>query len=190
MTRIVAGEWGGRRVRVPARGVRPTSERVRESVCNRIEHLTGGLADLTALDIYAGSGAVGLELLSRGLSRAVFVEQNRAVLSVLRDNIAYLRAETAEVLPLSAERVGERLEDRFDIVFMDPPYELPPAQILSAVRGLVLGNCISKDGLVVIELARRSGQLEWPEEIRPLDHRDYGDTRVWYGRMSPFPVTE
>ena len=71
MTRIVAGEWGGRRIKVPSSGVRPTSERVRESICNRLEHLTGGLSGLRVMDIYAGSGAVGLELLSRGASEAV-----------------------------------------------------------------------------------------------------------------------
>ena len=190
MTRIVGGEWGGRRVSVPSAGVRPTSERVRESVCNRIEHLVGGLAELTALDIYAGSGAVGLELLSRGLSQAVFVEQDRGVLRVLRDNIASLKAETAEVLPVSAERVAERLQDKFDIVFMDPPYEVPTARILSVVRGLVSGDCIAENGLVVVELARRSGPFEWPDAIQSIDYRDYGDTRVWYGQMSPFPVTE
>lgn len=190
MTRIVAGEWGGRRIKVPSSGVRPTSERVRESICNRLEHLTGGLAGLRVIDIYAGSGAVGLELLSRGASEAVFVERDRGALTVLRANVASLSADSVEILAISAEQAAEKCRKQFNIVFLDPPYDLPTSQVRSVLQGLLQEERIAPDSLVVVESRRRSSSWEWPGEILPLDHRDSGDTRVWYGRTSPFPATE
>ncbi len=192
MTRIVAGRWGSRRLDVPRTGVRPTSQRVREAVCNRLEHLCGGLGGLQVLDLFAGSGAVGLELLSRGAAAAVFVERDRAAVRAIRHNIAALSAEGATVVNRDAAAVarGDSLSAdgcAFDIVFADPPYDMPLGALEAILADLVAGHRVRDGGMLLVEAAARSAGTPWPPGVLPIDSRDYGDTRVWYGRVSPEP---
>ena len=184
MTRIVAGEWGSRRLVVPRSGVRPTSERAREAICNRLEHLSGGLSDLRVLDLFAGSGAVGLELLSRGAASAVLVEREQAVARILRSNVASLDA-SATILTIDAKRLKERSwEEAFDIVFADPPYDMPLSDVAEIFGGLILAGGIAPNGLVAAETAKRAAGNPWPETVTALDSRHYGDTQVWYGQVT------
>ena len=184
MTRIVAGEWGSRRLDVPRSGVRPTSERVREAVCNRLEHLSGGLTGVRVLDLFAGSGAVGLELLSRGAATAVLVERDRTALRVLRDNVAKLGAN-ATVLAADATTLADRSwSEPADIVFADPPYDMPLSELAAVFAALIRVAAIAAEGLVVAETAKRAAGEPWPATVSPLDSRKYGDTRVWYGQVN------
>jgi 16S rRNA (guanine966-N2)-methyltransferase len=139
MTRIVAGELGGRRLAVPPAGTRPTSDRAREALFSSLESLLGGLAGVRVLDLYAGSGAVGLEAWSRGAAGVVLVGSAAAAVRVLRSNVAILRgardgghasdagghgpgAGLVEVIAAKAERaVVELPASAFDVVFADPP---------------------------------------------------------------------
>lgn len=195
MTRIVAGRWGGRRLQVPKSGLRPTSERVREALANRVEHLCGGIAGLRVLDLYAGSGAVGLELLSRGATEAVFVEDNRTALESLRRNVSQLAGAQGRVLAVKAtnaavvlgggDRTSRADSQPFDIVFADPPYDLPPAVLADVLGSLVETGLTRHRALLVAETARRAQGSPWPESlVESMDSRDYGDTRVWYGRVN------
>jgi 16S rRNA (guanine966-N2)-methyltransferase len=180
MTRIVAGSAGGRRLSVPAgRRTRPTSERAREGLFSSLGDLTGA----RFLDLYAGSGAVGLEALSRGAASATLVESDASALRVLQANVAALGLPGAEVRAGSVDRFldehGRRDEpdERYDVVFLDPPYahDIDP----------VLRRCVAVVGeIVVVERATRDGPPTWPDAIVADRVRRYGDTALWYGRRS------
>lgn len=187
MTRVVAGRWRGRRLRVPRAGTRPTSDRVREAVFARLDHQLGDWAGLAVLDLYAGSGALGIEALSRGAARATFVEADRHTAGVIRGNVAAVGAqEAATVLVGRVERLGPPPDGRsFDVVLADPPYELDPATLATVLSGVAARGWIATGAEMVVETARRSAGPPWPSEFERQAERDYGDTRVWYGRAQP-----
>ncbi len=136
MTRIVGGVAGGRRLTVPpGREVRPTSERVREALASALEARLGGPGGLrgrTVLDLFAGTGAVGLELLSRGAEAVTLVESAPSVRKVLQANVAALGLVGATVVAGRAETVLREHDGAWDIVFLDPPYALDVQPILDA----------------------------------------------------------
>ncbi|MGA9716606.1 MAG: 16S rRNA (guanine(966)-N(2))-methyltransferase RsmD [Aeromicrobium sp.] len=179
MTRIIAGARGGRRIETPkGDGTRPTSDRVREALFSSLESELGGLDDLVVLDLFAGSGALGLEALSRGAATAVFVESDAKAAATITRNLATLDvsgrvARTTAARYLSTAPVGE-----FDLVFLDPPYMVETsavAELVSAVR-----PALATDALIVVERSTRD-QFVWPEGIEPLRHKAYGETTLWYG---------
>ncbi|MCL2466177.1 MAG: 16S rRNA (guanine(966)-N(2))-methyltransferase RsmD [Micrococcales bacterium] len=174
MTRIVAGTLGGRTLLVPPRGTRPTSERVREAVFSRLEHL-GAVDGAHVLDLYAGSGALALEALSRGASSAVLVESDPTAARVCRTNIANLDlSDRAHVVATPVERHLPTATPA-DLVFADPPYALDTLdEILSA-----LVDVLTPGGTVVVERPTRATDLRWPEGLVADDDRRYGETHVW-----------
>jgi 16S rRNA (guanine966-N2)-methyltransferase len=178
MTRIIAGDWRGRRLATP-RGsdTRPTSDRVREALFSSLESELGGFDGLRVLDLYAGSGALGLEALSRGAERADFVEKNRAAAAVIGKNIAELGVpkERARVHVGPVARFLDRLSDGFDLIFLDPPYSMPTPELTQVVAALPSG------GLVVVERSSRD-PFAWPDDRTGLRERAYGETTLWYGR--------
>lgn len=171
--RVTGGELRGRRLDVPGGGVRPTADRVRESL---FMVLTPRLGGARVLDLFAGSGALGIEALSRGAASCVFIEANARVAAVLRSNLAALGLEErsgthvrpAEGWIPEAARAGLR----FDLVLLDPPYRAGGvAAILGDLAGLV-----APGGLIAWEHDRRAGIL--PPGLEPVDERRYGDTEV------------
>jgi 16S rRNA (guanine966-N2)-methyltransferase len=178
MTRIIAGTWGGRRLVTP-RGAdtRPTSDRVREALFSSLESELGGFAELRVLDLYAGSGALGLEALSRGAAFAQFVEKHRAASAAIGKNLAELEIPTsmARVSSSPVERFVSQLTDGFDLVFLDPPYALATAELTQVVAALPAG------GLIVVERSTRD-PFTWPDNRTGLRERAYGETTLWYGR--------
>jgi 16S rRNA (guanine966-N2)-methyltransferase len=178
MTRIVAGTAGGRIIRVPASGTRPTSDRVREAVFSRLGHL-GVLDGARVLDLYAGSGALGLEAASRGAARVTLVESARQAAETCRANALALGFPNVSV---AAERVERFLEHpataASDLVFVDPPYTLPEDELAGVLTALV--GRLTDRGVVVVERSGRGPEPTWPEEWRRTDERRYGDTVVWY----------
>lgn len=177
MTRIVAGTLGGRTLAVPPRGTRPTSERVREAVFSRLEHL-GAIDGARVLDLYAGSGALGLEALSRGASSAVLVDADAAAARVCRKNVAALGLDRcAQVVQTSVDRYLVSAAPA-DLVFADPPYALEGLdEVLS-----VVATVVTPGGTVVVERATRAAAVRWPEPLVADDDRRYGETRVWTAR--------
>lgn len=187
VTRIVAGAAGGRRLAVPPRGTRPTSERVREALFSAVE-ATMDLPGLRVLDLYAGSGALGLEALSRGAAAATFVESDRAALAVLDKNIAAVGLPGAEVRRGTVRAVLARgAPEPYDLVLADPPYDTG-ARELSAVLAALLG-WIMPGSFVVLERASRSEPPDWPEPLRPMKVRRYGDTGLHWARHGGTPDT-
>ncbi|MBW2316093.1 MAG: 16S rRNA (guanine(966)-N(2))-methyltransferase RsmD [Deltaproteobacteria bacterium] len=175
--RVTGGRLGGRRLRVP-RGdrVRPTADRVRESLFAHIAH-TRDLEGLRVLDAFAGTGALGVEALSRGAAEAVFIEQAAPVLAVLRENLASLELEgVTRVLRSDAPAALRRLAgagERFDLVFLDPPYGY---ESLAEALGLVAG-LLAEGGEAWLESARQD-PLPSPSGLAILDARPYGDTQL------------
>ncbi len=181
VTRIVAGQAGGRRLRVPPRGTRPTSERVREALFNALE-VAGELDGARVLDLYAGSGALGLEALSRGAADALFVEADRVAAEVLRGNVATVglggRVRHGRVDQVLAES-GTDPAAPFDLVLADPPYAVEGPELAAALGALSRGGWIAAGGLVVVERAERDGEPDWPTGFEPLRSRRYGDTALF-----------
>ncbi|MGO3796626.1 MAG: 16S rRNA (guanine(966)-N(2))-methyltransferase RsmD [Pauljensenia sp.] len=183
MTRIVAGEAGGRTLRVPARGTRPTSERVREALFSRLEHMDV-VDGARVLDLYAGSGALGLEAASRGARTVDLVERSRPAAQVISANVRTLglgevtRVHTADVRSYLMSRRGETLGGDVDLVLVDPPYDVPEDDLTEVLH--LLGPWIGVDTLVVVERSTRSPEPGWPEHLRLEDQRAYGETVVWF----------
>ena len=182
MTRIIAGVAGGRRLSVPRAGVRPTGDRAREGLFNSL----GSLIDLDGarvLDLYAGSGALGLEALSRGAAEAVLVESGRDVLPVLRANVAAVGLPGARVLAGSVPTVvAAPAPVPFDLVLADPPYAVPTAEVHEVLGSLVAGSWFAPDAVVVVERSSRELGWEWPTPFVGLRDRRYGEAVLRYGR--------
>lgn len=183
LTRIIAGAAGGRRLVVPPRGTRPTTDRVRESLFN-IVAARMDLRGISVLDLYAGSGALGLEALSRGAASALFVESDQRVGAVLTRNIAAvglpgatLRRGTVTAV-LSAEP-----ESAVDLVLADPPYDLPAAEIEAVLAALSARGWAGAGTVIVVERARAGAPLKWPAGWSPWQPRVYGDTRLEFAEV-------
>lgn len=187
MTRIVAGTLGGRRLAVPpGGGTRPTSDRVREALFSALEAMTG-LAGARFADLYAGSGAVGLEALSRGAAHVLLVESDPRAARVTRANLTGLRAGPAARLVTA--RVAQVLAagpegGPYDVVFADPPYATSDTDVRAVLTGLVSGDWLAPDAVVVVERATRGGPVVWIDGITAERSRRYGETTLWYGRRS------
>jgi 16S rRNA (guanine966-N2)-methyltransferase len=181
MTRIVAGSAGGRRIVVPrGRGTRPTSERTREALFSTLESLHRTLAGTAFLDLYAGSGAVGLEAASRGATTSWLVEANPDALVALRRNATTLALPGVEVIGDRVERlVAVPAGQSFDVVFVDPPYRDPVDAVL---QHLADNGWLAPDATIVVERASKSGSPRWPTGWVEDRSRRYGDSTLWYGR--------
>jgi 16S rRNA (guanine966-N2)-methyltransferase len=179
--RIVAGLAKGRRLATPASATRPTSDRVRESLFNTIESRRP-LADARVLDLFAGTGAVGLEALSRGAAEAVFVEKDRRALDVLRRNVKTVGLPGARVVGRAVSAfLAEEPDAPFDLVFADPPYAIDG----TAVAGLLaaLPPWLTAESYVVVEYGVRNDLgAVCSSLLTPVAERRYGDTVLWYGR--------
>jgi len=190
--RIIAGSARGRRLSVPRSGTRPTADRVRESVFSAVESRVGTFGGLRVADLYAGSGAVGLESLSRGATRALFVERDRAALEVLRANIAAVGLAGGVVVDADVTRLvstgpAPSAMGPYDLVFADPPYELDSGVLEGVLSGLAAHGWLAEGALVLIERSRRRDRVTWPEGYEPDRDRTYGETvvrsAIWYGRV-------
>jgi 16S rRNA (guanine966-N2)-methyltransferase len=144
------------------------------------------IAGARVLDLYAGSGAVGLEALSRGALAAVFVESDHRAAAVLADNVATLSLPGAVVRRLTVENYlsATGADEPFDLVFADPPYATPAGSVQSMLGLLTEHGWLLPDGVVVLERSARDADLEWPCEIKPIKHRRYGEGCLWYGRRA------
>jgi 16S rRNA (guanine966-N2)-methyltransferase len=188
MTRIIAGAYGGRRIQTPkGDGTRPTSDRVREALFSSLESELGDWDGLVVLDLFAGSGALGLEALSRGAARATFVEAANQAATVVKRNVVDLGA-AGTVVRTKAERfVADGDADLFDLVFVDPPYAMATQQVAALVEA-VAESFAADDALFVVERATRDAFV-WPEGVEGLRDKKYGETRLWYGRAAVRSLT-
>lgn len=186
MTRIVAGEARGRRLLVPSgKSTRPTSDRAREGLFSSIESMVGSFAGLRVLDLYAGSGAFGLEALSRGAAHALMVESDPKAAIVLRRNIAELGLPGAQIRAEKVEHLGTgRPHAPYDVVLADPPYAVNASTVRGVVSGLLAAEWLSADAVIAVERASRDDPWVWPDGIEPVRDRKYGEGTLWYGRRA------
>lgn len=187
MTRVIAGTAGGRRLAVPpGNGTRPTSDRAREGLFSTWEAFLGTLDGARVADLYAGSGAVGLEALSRGAAHALLVEAEPRAARTVRENIASLRLPGAELRSGKAEQIvtGPAPADPYDLVFLDPPYAVSDGELREILLTLRSGGWLSEDALVTVERSTRGGEFGWPTGFEPLRSRRYGEGTFWYGRAA------
>ncbi|MFF4652350.1 16S rRNA (guanine(966)-N(2))-methyltransferase RsmD [Streptomyces sp. NPDC001380] len=187
MTRVIAGAAGGRRLAVPpGQGTRPTSDRAREALFSTWESLRGTLHGARVLDLYGGSGAVGLEALSRGAAHALLVEADARAVRTIRENVRALALPGAEVRAGKAERVaeGEPPAAPYDLVFLDPPYAVTDAALREILLTLSAGGWLAADALATVERSTRGGEFAWPDGFEPLRSRRYGEGTLWYGRAA------
>jgi 16S rRNA (guanine966-N2)-methyltransferase len=182
MTRIIGGRVGGRRITTP-RGVstRPTSDRVREALFATIESWCGSLAGLRFLDLYAGSGAVGLEAWSRGAGVVTLVEQDRRTAAMISTNAKELGFNRAEILitPV-AGALARPPSAPYDIAFLDPPYAHAEEEVAADLAALIEQGWLVPGAMVVVERGSRSREPAWPDGLRDTREKKYGETVLWY----------
>ncbi|BDH07561.1 MULTISPECIES: 16S rRNA (guanine(966)-N(2))-methyltransferase RsmD [Streptomyces] len=188
MTRVIAGTAGGRRLSVPpGTGTRPTSDRAREALFSTWQSLLGTPLDgERVLDLYAGSGAVGLEALSRGAAHALLVEADARAARTVRDNVRSLGLPGAEVRAGKAEQVIRTAPpaEPYGLVFLDPPYAVSDDDLREILLTLRTGGWLTGEALVTVERSTRGGEFRWPEGFEPLRSRRYGEGTFWYGRAA------
>jgi 16S rRNA (guanine966-N2)-methyltransferase len=183
--RVVAGRLGGRRLKaVPGGGTRPTSDRVREALFSVLGDRVVGAR---VVDLFAGTGALAIEALSRGASEAVLVEQAARAVTVIRENLAALGlGEVAAVRRTRAETWlrGQR-DGPFDLAFLDPPYAIPVGLLAGLLAGLARPGTLAPGAVVVVEAAARSEPPPWPAGLVPDPPRRYGDTALHLAAFEP-----
>lgn len=194
MSRIIAGSRGGRRLRTPTGdATRPTSDRVREALFSTLASWAGdaagapeeALAGLSFLDLYAGSGAVGLEAASRGAGPVLLVESDARTAALVRGNAAELGLP-ATVRTTGVETlVRSPAEQAYDLVFADPPYALGTDRLDAACADLVAHGWLAADGLLVLERSTRAAPPRWPAAVTDSWARTYGETVLHFASVGP-----
>lgn len=189
MTRIIAGQAKGRRLLVPAKGTRPTSDRVRESLFNTLtsELLAEGRSwsAVCVLDLYAGSGALGIEAASRGASPVLLVEKARIATEVIRKNIELVGLPGVQLLSAGvADLLNRTASSAFTLVFADPPYEVTAAAIRELLSSLSVAGWVAPLARVVVERPSSDVETPLPSTWMDFSQRRYGDTTLWYGRAT------
>ncbi len=165
--RIIGGQWKRTPLPVPEiEGLRPTPDRVRETVFNWLEHLkSANWSQLSCLDLFAGTGALGFEAMSRGAARAVLVESHPAAIAQLRANQLKLKATQMTLMPGDAHRMLATMQDKFDLIFLDPPYQL---NILPSMLALCKER-LAAGGLVYAEHAEALSDEAFPDWLSGWD---------------------
>ncbi|MBF7734082.1 16S rRNA (guanine(966)-N(2))-methyltransferase RsmD [Rhodococcus erythropolis] len=178
MTRIISGLAGGRRLRVPPSGTRPTSDRVREALFSALEARID-LEGCAVLDLFAGSGALGLEALSRGAEHVVLVESDAKAAAVIKANIGTvaLPGATVRAAPVAAVVSGPSARE-YDIVIADPPYAVTDEAVVSILADLQANKWVGEGTIVVLERSSRSPETVWPQGYEPIKAKNYGEARI------------
>lgn len=184
MTRIIAGFAGSLALAVPGSGTRPTSDRVREAIFSALE-ARDALLGARVVDLYAGSGALGLEAASRGAASVTLVERNPAAARTSRENVARVSrsapSAAAPELMVAVKPVQAFLEAStmvWDLAFLDPPYEVGEPELRRALEALV--PRLAAEAVVLVERSARSPEPDWPSGLAAERSRVYGDTALWW----------
>lgn len=190
MSRIIAGSRGGRRLTTPPGSrTRPTTDRVREALFSAVAAWAGtadapadeALAGLAFADLFAGSGAVGLEAASRGAGPVLLVEADKRTAAVTTRNVRDLGLAATVRTGKVETVVATPSEQAYDVVFLDPPYELAGEIVTTVLAALADGGWLAADALLVVERSRRTPDPVWPAVVADSWSRSYGETVLHYG---------
>ena len=192
--RIISGMGKGRNLLSPHGGTRPTSDRAREALFSTLESEFGSLADLYFLDLFCGSAAVATEALSRGAAVVHAVDNNEKATEIARQNLALLEnipgIGSSAVFTMSAGKYLDTNSNRatnniqFDIVYFDPPYELPNGELEKLIRELNENALIKKSAVIAVERGSKSKPLDWPSGFKALKERNYGAATIYYAEYT------
>ncbi len=180
--RIVSGKNKGARLNTPkSNATRPTSDRVREAIFNKLEHSGDNFdwSEMQVLDLFAGTGALGLEALSRGASFTLFIETAIEARGIIRRNIEQLGyTGQSKLSRRDATKLGplKRLAP-FNLVFIDPPYERSLGE--RALQSALEGGWIAGNAMIILEESKRA-EINWPTKIQPIEQREFGDTHIHF----------
>lgn len=187
MTRIIAGSHGGRRLRTPAGDkTRPTTDRAREAVFSALTAWAGELTGVGLLDLYAGSGAIALEAASRGCAPVLAVEQDRRTADLIRANACDLDLPVQVRTGDAAAAMAEPAPRAYDILWLDPPYELATERAVEVIRSAWQQGWLVADGIIALERDRRSSDApQWPAEVPVGEQwsKRYGETEIHYAML-------
>jgi 16S rRNA (guanine966-N2)-methyltransferase len=183
--RIIAGLGKGRNLFSPISSTRPTSDRAREALFSTLESEFGSISDLAFLDLYCGSGAVGVEAISRGAAVVYAIDNDEKATQIARQNFELLQSLTGigshTVITSSVGKYLEKGADlKFDVVFLDPPYDLPNNEIEKNLNALTRNSFLKPSSVIAIERDSKSKPLDWPEGLREVKVRKYGAASIIY----------
>ena len=186
--RIIAGSGKGKRLTSPTgEGVRPTSDRAREGLFSSLESEFSSIEDLIFLDLFAGSGAVGVEALSRGAALVHAVEADTHTAEIAIKNF-HLLSEPSRKHKVFQSKAARFLESEFpvkyDIIFMDPPYDLSNADVEDLLGTIIVRDLLQPRGLIAIERESKSKEFAWPASLALEKRRSYGQGSIYYGGYS------
>lgn len=188
MTRIVAGAARGRRLQVPSAGTRPTSDRVREAMFSSLEanlrDADLAWAQINVIDAYAGTGALGLEALSRGVAGVVLIERSRPAADLIRRNIQAVALPGARLVVGSVGQVSRQVPSGppAALILLDPPYDVIAVTIATDLESFATHGWLTPDALCVVERPAADDAVPLPAGWHVIAQRRYGDTVLWYGR--------
>lgn len=191
--RIIAGLAKGRTLSKVAGATRPTSDRAREGLFSSLLSEFGDFTALNVLDLFAGSGAIGLEALSRGAGLVHAVEKNEAACKTITKNAALVSSTKtrANILgefhlyAMSAERfLAIPAPATYDIVYLDPPYDFSDVELYKHLVQLRAGQFLKEDAVIAVERASKSGPMKWPSGYEPIRERNYGQAVINYGKLA------
>jgi 16S rRNA (guanine966-N2)-methyltransferase len=185
MSRIIAGSHRGRRITMPDTDkTRPTTDRVREALFSAITSWAGtsalptgeSLKDIAFCDLFAGSGAVGLEAASRGAAPVLLVEANKRTAEMTKKNVSSLGLSAQVLVQRVEQLVRQQASVTFDVVFADPPYDLDQVSVETVIAAIVEQRWVASDGLIILERSRRRSEVHWPAGFDAAWSRRYGET--------------
>ena len=184
--RIIGGSAKGKNLFSPSDKTRPTSDRAREGLFSSLESEFGSMHELSFLDLFAGSGAVGVEALSRGAKLVVAVESHQPTTKIIEKNFELVNQTTGkyEVENLDAMKYVATPNNSFDIIFIDPPYELDNKSIEKILSEIAVNDLLKSTGVIAIERDSKSKEFIWPSPFAQTKVRSYGQGSIYYGGYS------
>ena len=188
--RIIAGVAKGRNLGTVAQATRPTSDRAREGLFSSLSSEFGTFEGLRVLDLFAGSGAIGLESLSRGATLVHVVEKDEQAIKTIEANYELVKksnpAGKFQIFGMSVERfLNDQPREKYHLVYIDPPYEFSNQGVEDILSKLHDDNFLSSDAFIAVERNTRLDQFIWPDAFTPARERNYGQASIYYGNFQP-----